>query len=153
MAPRMLLTAVTIFGAVRFGAGVLMEAVRSRVLFALFGAIVVGCSAPLYPVPAMFGISANCLVVVAAVMTADFLTGRPPNPARSVDWVGLCALAAGLTVSFAWRSPVDDSLINDWWHPGLLPSYAVAFLTCLVSRLYFRFRSISDSTQCHATET
>ncbi len=33
---------------------------------------------------------------VAAVMTADFLTGGRPNRTRSVDWVGLCALAAGL---------------------------------------------------------
>ena len=153
-APRMMLAAITIFGAVRFGARVLAEAVRSRVLLAVFGAIVVRCSlSPLYPAPAMFEVSAKCLVVIAAVMTADFVSGARGDRARRVDWVGSGALAVGLVVGFGWRSPIDDSLTNDWWHPWLLPSYAAAFLTCLASRLYLRFsvapESPSQSCRCH----
>lgn len=139
--PRMMFVVMTIFGAVRFGAMALEETVRSRISLAVFAAIVVWCSLlPSYG-PEIFEISAKCLVVVAAIMTADFVSGRRDGQARKVDWVGCGALAAGLAVGFGWHSLIDDSLTNDWWHPRVLPSYAVAYFTCLAGRLYFRFRN------------
>jgi hypothetical protein len=136
LAPRMMLTCVTIFGAVRFGVIVLKEIVRSRILLPAFGAIAAGCSLDfLYPAPAMFEVSAKCLVVVAAVITADVVLGGRPDRARRVNWVGTVALAAGLTIGLGWRPLIDDSLDPNWWHPWVLPSYVVAFVVCLAGRL------------------
>jgi hypothetical protein len=144
--PRMMFAVVTIFGAVRLGAMGLAETVRSRISLAVSAAIAVWCSLLPSYAPEVFEISAKCLVVVAAVVTGDFASGRRDGRARSVDLIGCGALVVGLAVSFGWRSPIDDSLSTDWWHPWLLPSYAAAFLTCLASRLYFRFRaSFRDS--------
>jgi hypothetical protein len=143
MAPRMMFAIITIFGAVRFGARALMEALHSRILLIVFGAIVVWCSVrPFDLAPAMFEVSAKCLIVVAAVLTADSLAGDRPDRARRIDWIGFCSLAVGLAVGFGWHPLLDGSLTDDWWYPRVLPSYAVAFLTCLAGRFTLRFRLI-----------
>jgi hypothetical protein len=142
MAPRMMLTSITIFGAVRFGAKVLAEAVGSRVVIAALGAMAVWWSVrPFDLAPAVFEVAAKCLVVVAAVLTAEFASGQRRDRARRVDWIGFGALVVGLAVGFGWRWPIDDSINANWWHPWLLPSYAVAFLTCLAGRLCSRSKT------------
>jgi hypothetical protein len=53
---------------------------------------------------------------------------------RRFDWIGVTALIAGLATPLYipnWIVGADD---NPWWHPWLLPSYAIGFLVCLLGR-------------------
>lgn len=140
----MMVTAVTMFGAVRFGARALAESAsrlapgrRSR--WALLGCFI-GAIAWLavqeyrkYSVP--FDLSATCLAVAAAVVTADLLTASwRVERARKVDWVGVVALLGGLASPLYLPGWVVGAGAEPWWHPWLLPSYAVGFLLCLFGR-------------------
>jgi hypothetical protein len=138
---RMMIAAITMFGAGRFGAKALMNVVAIpnlaprplRVLSACFCGVIAWCS--LHPFDTNLSISSKIsaafLTVAAAVLTGDFLNRRlRPDRLCRIDWVASSALAIGLATFFLVRSWVSDA----WWEPGLLPSYAVAFVTCVVGR-------------------
>ncbi len=84
-------------------------------------------------------ISAACLLATSGVIAGDFLSGRRWTcHTRRIDWVGVGALAAGLTVAACmnrWTTsdPISDPL-SPWWHPELLPSYGTAFVACFAGR-------------------
>jgi hypothetical protein len=142
----MMLVMITMFGAVRFGARALAEAVsvgrgntlRQFVLPACFIAAIVWCSLnqDAANVVRLFEITATCLTVAAAVLTADSLTRQwRTEPAPRIDAVGLIALLTGLATPFClpyWTGLGDADSST---HPWLLPSYGVAFLVCLLGRL------------------
>jgi hypothetical protein len=144
----MLIAAITMFGAGRFGARALTDAVAVRslgrrpqkVLLAGLCAVIAWCS--LHPFHAGLTASSHavaaCLTVTAAVLTGDFLSGRlRGNKLLRIDWIASTALVIGLATFFLVRSRVSDA----WWEPGLLPSYAIAFLTCALGRrVQQRFR-------------
>lgn len=60
------------------------------------------------------------------------LPGRVMLTLITVDWVGVTALLAGLAVARLVQVSASHMGIETWWKPWLLPSYVVAFLTCLV---------------------
>lgn len=83
----------------------------------------------------------TCLVVTAGVLTAEFLAGaRGGYRIRAIDWIGLMALVAGVTVALR----IEISSIDSAWNAGLLWGYGVAFATCLAGRLaQHGFRALS----------
>jgi hypothetical protein len=143
---RVLVAAVTVFGAVRFGGNSLVEATPIRpsgnarrwLLLACFSGAIAWCSLHLFA-PAFFSIldwSARCLAVTGAVITIDFLTGkRRAEQARRVDWVSLIAVVCGLaTPLYVSHGPVALTRFPGWY-PWVLPSYVVAFLMYLGGRV------------------
>jgi hypothetical protein len=147
----MMFAAMTTFGAVRFGARAIADSISIRPLgnrpkWVLLGfaiTAIVWCSlhqeAP--SLQAAFEISASCLAVAGAVITADFLTRRGRvEHVRRIDWIGLLALLAGSTAPMyipGWIVGADP-----WWHPWLLPSYGVGFLVCLSGRTIQKMLSV-----------
>lgn len=143
---RILIAAVTVFGALRFGGSSLVKAAPIRtaghagrwILLACSAAATAWCSLHVFA-PAFFPAldwSARCLAVTGAVITVDFLTGKHrTEPARRVDWVGLGALVAGLaTPLYVPHGPVELTRFP-WWYPWVLSSFVVAFLVCLAGRV------------------
>jgi hypothetical protein len=125
---RMLLAAITAFGAIRFGIRALVESASIRPLGVrwtlvlpgfLAGTILLVSADPWAPT---FELLANVLAVVPAVLTADFVTRLwrvervdLATPVYVLDWI----VGAG-----------DDH----WGRPWLLPSYGMAFIVCLLGR-------------------
>jgi hypothetical protein len=130
----MMLTSITVFGAVRFGAKALSDsalpvAVGKRVRWAVLAAFI--------PAIAWLSIqkwatwekllvpmewSATCLAVASAVLTVDFVTrGWRVEQARRIDWVGTTALLAGLAATLYLPKWIVGTDADRWWHPGLLP--------------------------------
>jgi len=141
-----MLAAITGFGAMRFGIRSLVESASMRplgsrwtlVLFGfLAGAIVLVSADPYAPT---FGLLTNLLAVVPAVLTADFVTRSwRVDRARRLDWIGTTALLAGLTMPLYVPGWIVGAGDDRWGSPWLLPSYAVAFLVCLLGRTVRRF--------------
>jgi hypothetical protein len=145
---RMMIAAITMFGAGRFGIKALTNLVAApalgrcplQVLLACLCGAIVWCS--LHPFDANLSISSNTsavfLMVTAAILTGDFVNRRSrPDKLCRIDWVASSALATGLATFFLVRFCVSDA----WWEPGLLPSYVVAFVTCVAGReLQRRFK-------------
>ncbi len=135
---RMLVTAITVFGAIRFGLRALNESasIKSRIRWVAIGlliGVIAWCSLHSYEILlTALELSVRCLAVAGAVLTADVLIGRRPACIRRIDWVSAMALAAGLVTPFCGRLLIMD--VEEWWHPWLLPSYGVALLVCLVGR-------------------
>ena len=141
---RLMIATITIFGAIRFGARAFVNSVSMPwlgrrsiwVLLACLSGIIVWCAVHPFAkiITLSFRASAGCLVVVAAVVTADFVSKTPrAEQARKVDWGGFSALVSGLGTAF-----YIDTLTDPWWQPGLLPSYGVGFTTCLLARVMQR---------------
>jgi hypothetical protein len=154
---RMMIAAVTMFGAVRFGVGALKNSVSTpslgrrplRVLLGCLCGIIAWCS--LHPfddnLTMSFKASAACLTVAAAVLTGDFVSGRcRVEQVQMIDVVGLSALSAGLATAFFLHHCVADA----WWEPGLFPSYAVGFMTCILGRVVHK-KFIGVSTPLSAS--
>jgi hypothetical protein len=140
----MMVASFTIRGALRFGARALDESVKifacgSRAHWAIVGSFI--------PVIAWLSNEWNRwnfafsdwlvtgLAVASAVITADFMfsKGRDANK-RKVDWVGTTALVAGWTAVLYLPKQIVGTHGDSWWHPGLLPSYGMGFLVCLIGR-------------------
>ncbi|HXS95585.1 MAG TPA: hypothetical protein VN736_13360 [Candidatus Limnocylindrales bacterium] len=153
---RMAIAAITMFGAGRFGAKALTNALAVRslgrrpqqVLLAGLCAVIACCSLDPFNagLTASSHAAAACLTVTAAVLTGDFLSGQlRGDKLRRIDWVASTALVIGLATFFLVRSRVSDA----WWEPGLLPSYAIAFITCALGR---RVQRGSDAQAAHAPQ-
>ena len=149
--PRMMVTAITMFGSARFGIRALANSVpfegrtiRRGVLALLACCIVILAVATPESMHSVVEILTRCLVVAAAVFTADFIAGtwraeRPPK----VDWIGVVAFSLGLVTSFGlWYLVGLDlftpSLAEPEFYPWVLPSYAGSFMTCLLLRITSR---------------
>ena len=133
----MMLAMITMFGAVRFGVRALADCISVRALLApLIGVIVWASLSSNEPnFQAALEASARCLAVAGAVLTADFVTRKwRSERARRFDWVGMAALIGGLTVPLYLSPWMVEAAADPWWHPWLLPSYAVGFLACLFGR-------------------
>jgi len=139
---RIMVAAITTFGAARFGARSLAEAVafrrfERRILWAALaclGALMVWCSQRVYDstLSATFESAALVLTVAGAVLTADLVTGRTKMAqAQKIDWIGVSAVLAGvLTPAYG---PFLVVIANPYWHPWLLPSFGIGFLVAFIS--------------------
>jgi len=143
----MLLAVITMFGAIRFGAMALADSLSVHALgrwlrwasFVPIVGVTVWASFNQYAPSLMtaLAVSAGCLAVAGAVLTADAVIGkRPAEKMRKIDWVGVAALLAGFAVSLYMSHCVAWAPPDPWWHPWLLPSYGVAFLVCLCGRVW-----------------
>jgi len=141
--------AVTMFGMVGFGARALMDRLsvlrgRRSIYWTLLGLAVctIGVLASILflDVSSVLNPLARCLVAAAAVMTADFLTGRWRTAStRKIDWIGVTAFLIGwglpyLTPEFFvltgfYLGIGADSPLQDPW---LLRTYVVSFSICLL---------------------
>ncbi len=140
--PRMMFAAITVFGAMRFGARALADFVPMHLASSPRSWIWPG---GLVLAVAWFGlhqdapdrvtvldISATILIAAAAVVTAGVITGAHRDKrVRRIDWVGTAALLAGLACLPIWMRVTGA---EPWTHTWLLPSYGMAMLVCLVGR-------------------
>jgi hypothetical protein len=142
---RMMLTAITTFGVARFGAKALAESTSMLAPGRRARWVVLGCGllviawlsvqdAPDFLLP--FEWSVTGLAVASAVLTADYVAvaTRVEN-VRRVDWTATIALLAGWTATLYMPKWIAGTDADQWWHPRLLPSYAVGFLVCLLGRI------------------
>jgi drug/metabolite transporter (DMT)-like permease len=141
----MMLTAITTFGVARFGAKALAESTSMLAPGRRARWVVLGCGllviawlsvqdAPDFLLP--FEWSVTGLAVASAVLTADYVAvaTRVEN-VRRVDWTATIALLAGWTATLYMPKWIAGTDADQWWHPRLLPSYAVGFLVCLLGRI------------------
>jgi len=149
---RMMLAAVTAFGAIRFGIRALVDSASIRplgsrwtlVLLGLLAGTTVLVSAD--PYAPTFQLLTNVLAVVPAVLTADFVTRSwRVDGVRRFDWIGVTALIAGLATPLFTPNWIVGAGDDRWGSPWLLPSYGVAFLVCLLGRTVRRFRSTAKN--------
>jgi hypothetical protein len=128
--------AITVFGLGRFCIRAMSSAAPTRsakwrrASLALFcaGACWVSIHWYVTSVRLTLNVLANCLAVMSAIITADWLL-RHRATSRRIDWSGCAAFAVGL---LAMLVPHDS------WQPWLLPCYAAAFVACLVGRMLER---------------
>lgn len=143
---RMMFAVITAFGAARFGAGALGgcasisafgKQLSRAVLFGLIGATAWFSFHQDNPaLSAALEVSTTCLAVAAAVLTSEVVTGmlRIERRPRRVDWIALAAFAAGAAAPWYLPRWISVAGAESWWHPWLLPSYAVGFLVCSFGR-------------------
>jgi len=146
---RLLVAAVTVFGALRFAGRSMTDIVGVRFPGSLRGWLFVSCVIAviswlaLHPFADALQValdwSGRCLGVASAIITADLLTRkqRDEEP-QIVNWIGLTAVLAGLaTPLYISHGPVMLTPMP-WWYPWLLPSYIVAFFVGSIGRLMQR---------------
>jgi hypothetical protein len=146
MKGRMLVFAITTFGAIRFGIKALLDS-ASIVSPKKLRWLLAGCSTAaivwlsLHPYDlfaASIGkaseIAATCLVIVTAVLTADFLNGWGRTERRKrIDWIAVLALLTALaTPCLLLNKYVWD--VDHYWLLRPMPPYAVGLLICLFGR-------------------
>ncbi len=153
MPGRLMVMAVTVFGAVRFGGSSLVEATPIRAagnrrwaLLACFSVAIAWCSwhafAPAFAL--VLDWSGRSLATTGAVISAGFITGkRRAEHARRVDWVGLMALVGGLAIPLCITPGPEELSLYGWWNSGVLLSCLVAFLICLVGRAVQRIFAVT----------
>ena len=143
MPARMLVAGITTFGAVRFGVRALAACGPAvpqgkLKLYVLVFLIVVIAALSLHPYATAFmsvyEMCAKCLVVTAAVLTADLVIGSKEVTARRrFDAVGVAALLGGVATALCLPQEYTWAQ-GQWWQPWLLPSYGMGFLICLIGR-------------------
>jgi hypothetical protein len=142
----MMVAVITIFGAIRFGARALADSLAIPALWIRFRWAVLGCLiGPIVwlflrhyylDLSMVFDTSVRCLAIAGAVLTADFMTGSwQAGRVRKVDGIGLAAMLAGLATPLFVPHWAVGASADQWWHPWLLPSYAVGLLVCLCGRV------------------
>lgn len=141
-ASRMLIAAITTFGAVRFGVRTLVDnaSVRpsGRLRWFVLGGLIAGIAwLSMYPysesLRKLSDIAATCLVIACGVLTADFVSGRRRvNTLRRVDWLGVAALLAGLSAPLCLPAPYGG--LHNYWLPGPMLSYSVGIVVCICGR-------------------
>jgi hypothetical protein len=134
---RMLVAAVTVFGAGRLASRLLADAIVAitprrwpgRLLMILF---VLGTAwlslDPFSPVlTATLNWPALCLGLTSAVLTADFMIRAPHvQRKRRVAWTGSCAVLVGLTAPLCVTGDPVELSLNRWF----LPSFLISFVIC-----------------------
>lgn len=136
----MLIAAVTLFGALRFGMRAMAETAApegGRTPWVWLGAMALAVSG-LAAQPGSEWLDwalescAACLVCAAAAVTCDWLVGGwRGGGRRAVDWAGLAALAVGLGAAPGWVAATRGA----WWEHGwVLPSYVATFLALWLGR-------------------
>jgi hypothetical protein len=143
---RMLVAAITTFGAVRFAVRALLGFTPVRPLgksrWILIGCLIAAIAwlslRPYGVYAAAIGkaseAAAMCLTIAGAVLTADFLTGWAPLARRQrLDWVGGAALLAGLAIPYCHPYRYVWGL-DHYWLLRPMPSYTVALLVGLCGR-------------------
>ncbi|QOY84895.1 hypothetical protein [Paludibaculum fermentans] len=76
------------------------------------------------------------LVAASAILTSDWVLKRPQAEGRHrLDWVSCAALVAGLAAPWYLPTVIVGTGQDAWGYQSLLPSYAMALLTCLLGRL------------------
>jgi len=150
----MMFAAITLFGAVRFGARTFADAfsfVRNRVLRGIVlgvGAIGSATLAVLlrtnvgsFDLLLWLGYLTRALGIVAAILTADaILRWRPLKP-RRIDWIGALAFLAGWAAPCYLPDSTPGASIDQHWQPWLLASYAMAFAVCASGRAIQKIRA------------
>lgn len=88
-----------------------------------------------------FDIPATILTVVAAILTADYLSGKRPteHPLR-FDWIGVTALSVGLGTALLLRA----NNAEPWWPTWIFPAYAASFAICLTLRKLAVLQKLED---------
>lgn len=142
---KMTLAAITLFGTVRFSAAALAEALPAltgnRVLrYGLLGllmCVIVVLSILLdnfsLDVSGLMDCVVAAFAALAGILTADAIATRSTAPPHHFDWGGIAAFALGFLAQFslpfliAWFP-------ETFWHPFLLPTYAISLTTCLLGR-------------------
>lgn len=142
--PQMTLASVTIFGVVRFSASSLVESLpplpnHKTVRYVLIGLSM--CTVAVLSVGILdfwnmdgpMDSLVTALTAFAGVFTADAIIRRRPAPPRRFDWIGTAAFALG------FQAPLCLTLLtgwfpDPWWHPFLLPSFAISIIACLLGR-------------------
>jgi hypothetical protein len=139
----LMISAITVFGAVRFGVIALQELVPMLAASRrLRWFVLVGLAGTIAWLPsnnavfqALFRWPTTCLVVAAAVLTVDCATERWRRvKVRKVDWVGLAALLAGCATPLCLPNWLVGATSDVAWHPWLLPSYGMGLLVCVSGR-------------------
>ena len=153
--PRMMVTAITMFGSARFAIRTLSNAIpfenqnAKRITLGLLACLIAGLAA-MRPESgqSMLEFGTRCLVVAAAIFTADFIAGswRSEKP-KKVAWIGVIAFSVGISAPYGlWYlfgldipvflpAPLDPE-----WYPWLLQSYFFSFMVCLLLRMGCRLR-------------
>ncbi len=85
-----------------------------------------------------YQISAQCLAIAGAVVSADYIVGWRCERARRMDGVGTLAMISGIAAPFLLSLWTGASEEEQWWYPWLFPSYGVAFLICAFGRVVER---------------
>jgi hypothetical protein len=146
---RLMIAAISVFGAVRFGGKALAEAARVRTPGGWQEWILCGCLVGIDSVIVVAFLrgnalvfttaldwSARCLGVTSAVITVDFLTRKHRiEPTPKVDWIGLIALIVGLATPLYVPRGLMESTPSPWWYSWMLPSYLIALLVCVCGRI------------------
>jgi hypothetical protein len=143
---RMLVAAITTFGALRFAVRALLDSAPVRPLgksrWILIGCLIAAIAGlalrPYGAYAAAIGkaseAAATCLTIAGAVLTADFLTGWVRLARRqSVDWVGGAALLAGLAIPYCHPYKYVWG-VDHYWLLRPMPPYTVAFFIGLCGR-------------------
>ncbi len=148
--PRMMLTVITIFGAVRFGAGALERSVSTPLLGQVPRRTLLACCVVLMAwlsadpwassLAGSLEISSTSLAVFAGVLAAEAVAGKPKEGRRlpHIDLVGVSAVLAGMVAGASTYLWAIRSEVNAWWHPWLFPAYAGAFIVCVLGRMLHR---------------
>jgi hypothetical protein len=138
------IVAVTMFGVVGFGARLLgncLAVLRGHrfaywtllglavgAIAALASILFLDVSSVLYPL-------ARGLVAAAAVISADFLTGRwRATVAKKIDWIGVTAFLIGWGLPYVLDLIIDD-LDTPAQDPLLVQAYILSFSICLLCRV------------------
>lgn len=139
---RVLIAAITTFGAIRFGVRSLWDVSglswRRRWL-SMAAAVVIVTPLTVYLredlAETISGFAVACLVVAGAVITARFVAGpRGCEPQRRVEWLAVVSLVCGLGAR--WLMAPDYAVgLESWW---LMPCYAAAFGVYLGGRMVLR---------------
>ena len=152
----LMISAITTFGAARFGIIALERSLPAVVANSrrLRWLVLVGLVAAIawFPVhrdafQALVQWPATSLVVTAAVLTVDCATARWRTPqVRKVNWIGLAALLAGCATPLYLPNSMVGATSDVSWHPWLLPSYGVGFLICLFGRTMQKLARVQSTS-------
>jgi len=137
---RMMIVALTMFGAARFGVrGLGIVAPDGRWKWIALGGCGVGVILKSLHANAdlsvtMMEFPARCLAAASAVVACDFLCKRTlPQIPKRVDWVACLAVLAGIALPAYY--PLSPDLVTQVWsHPWTLRCYVVVLVLCLCGR-------------------
>jgi hypothetical protein len=124
VAPRVIIAAVTAFGAMRFGVRALAES-ASRFMPIAAVAVLATALMPAFSFEAAFGFTIRCMAVTSAVLTGDYLVRRrSAGVRRRFHWGGCLALLVGMATPLYFPGS----------YPRGIQSYLVALIACVAIR-------------------